>query len=287
MDVALARTFLEVVATGSFVAAAEALNVTQSTVSARIKSLEDQLGRRLFERSKAGAALTPAGEQFQRHASAMMRVWEQARLEVSLPEGYRAALTVGAHLSLWDGYLMAWLAGMRKRAPDIALRTQHGDSRALMQRLTEGTLDLGVMYRPESRPGLTVEQLFEDELVLVSTRRDTGSGLAADHIADGYVYVDWGPEFAADHAASFPQLSTPALYMELGSLSLAYLLANGGSGYFPRAVVEPHIAQGRLFRVRRAPVFAYPAYAVYAADNPGEALRAALDGLYGLGPAER
>lgn len=281
MDVGLARTFLEVVSTGSFVAAAEALNVTQSTVSARIKSLEDQLGKRLFERSKAGAALTAAGEQFQRHASAMMRVWEQARLEVSLPEGYRAALTVGAHLSLWDGYLIGWLGAMRARAHDIALRIQHGDSRTLMQRLTEGTLDLGVMYRPESRPGLTVEQLFEDELVLVSTR-----GAAADGLAEGYVYVDWGPEFRADHAASFPQLSTPALYMELGSLSLAYLLANGGSGYFPRAVVEPHIAAGRLFRVKRAPVFAYPAYAVYAADSASEALRTALEGLHRLGAAE-
>ncbi len=65
MDVNLARTFLMVAETGSFIDAARKMNVTQSTVSARIKGLEDLLGRPLFRRSKTGATPTPAGEQFQ------------------------------------------------------------------------------------------------------------------------------------------------------------------------------------------------------------------------------
>ena len=60
MDINLARTFLEVLASGSFGAAAERLHLTQTAVSARIRALEDQLGRRLFVRNKAGARLTPA-----------------------------------------------------------------------------------------------------------------------------------------------------------------------------------------------------------------------------------
>ena len=55
MDVTLARTFLTVMDTGSFVLAAERLHVTQSTISSRIKTLEDLLGRSLFDRSKSGA----------------------------------------------------------------------------------------------------------------------------------------------------------------------------------------------------------------------------------------
>ena len=70
MDIDLARTFLAVVDSGSFVEAANRVNVTQSTVSARIRSLEELIGKSLFERSKAGAALTPSGYQFQRHAQA-------------------------------------------------------------------------------------------------------------------------------------------------------------------------------------------------------------------------
>ena len=68
MDTELARTFLVVVAAGSFVAAAERLHVTQSTVSTRIQRLEEKLGAELFVRNKSGTTLTSAGRQFQPHA---------------------------------------------------------------------------------------------------------------------------------------------------------------------------------------------------------------------------
>src|SRR3546814_10770549 len=68
MDISVARTFLEVVKTGSFVSAAANLNLTQTAVSARIRVLEDQLDRPVFTRNKAGAKLTPAGEQFLRRS---------------------------------------------------------------------------------------------------------------------------------------------------------------------------------------------------------------------------
>ena len=60
MDITLARTFLEIVTTGNFLRAAERLHVTQTAVSARMRALEELLGRKLFVRNKAGASLTPA-----------------------------------------------------------------------------------------------------------------------------------------------------------------------------------------------------------------------------------
>src|SRR3546814_3676476 len=64
--------------------------------------------------------------------------------------------------------------------------------------LVEGRLDIAVMYAPQSRPGLTVETLFEERLILVST--DPAS---RPEPGPGYVYIDWGPEFYARHSASF------------------------------------------------------------------------------------
>jgi LysR family transcriptional regulator, flagellar master operon regulator len=274
MDIELARTFLAVVEAGSFVSAAERVHVTQSTVSMRIKALEEQLGKLLFQRSKAGATLTPAGTHFEKHALAMVRVWEQARLEVSLPEGYHAALTVGGQYSLWDGFLLQWLSRMRAKVPEIAIRTQMGLSNILMQHLVEGTLDLGVMYTPQSRPGFEVEMLFEEELVLVSSEKRP-----PDRPGRNYVYVAWGPEFQADHSLNFSDLSTPGLYMELGSLSLRYLLENRASGYFPKRLVLPYLEGGSLKLVTSAPVFSYPAYAVYPAYGDPDLLGPALDNL--------
>ena len=85
MDIELARTFLEVVSTGSFIRASARLNVAQTTVSARIRLLEQQLGRPLFVRNKSGASLTPAGEQFLRHAPALVQLWQRTRYQVAVP----------------------------------------------------------------------------------------------------------------------------------------------------------------------------------------------------------
>ena len=76
------------------------LNVAQTTVSARIRNLEQQLGRTLFVRHKGGASLTPAGEQFLRHAPMFVQLWQRTLHQVAVPPGRRAVLTVGSEVSL-------------------------------------------------------------------------------------------------------------------------------------------------------------------------------------------
>ena len=274
MDVTLAKTFLAVVETGSFVEAANRVYVTQSTVSARIKTLEEQLGKILFVRSKSGALLTPAGVLFQKHAQAMVRVWEHARLEIALPEGYKASVTVGGQYSLWDGYLLEWVAAIRKRLPQVAIRGEMGFSDKLMLGLIDGTLDLAVMYMPQARPGIKVQLLFEDELVLV-----TGDVNSDQMTIDNYVLIDWGPEFRADHALNFPEISVPGTHLQLGSLSVQYLIQNNSSGYVPRRTAARHVKSGALKLVPRAPVFSYPAYAVFPNDADTDHLQVMLDEL--------
>lgn len=259
MDITLARTFLDIVAAGSFVRAAERLHVTQTAVSARVRTLEDHLGARLFVRNKAGATLTPAGEQFVRHARMLVQVWERARHQVAVPPGRSSVLTIGCEVSLWDPLLLDWLLRMRTEAPQLALRTQVGFPQDLVEQVMAGALDIAVVYAPPQRPGLRIELLIEEKLVLVTTRR---RGRAID--PDDYVYVDWGPEFAAQHALAFPDLANAGVIAGLGPLGREYILAAGGSGYIRLAVVRGHLESKRLHRVPGAPEFLYPAYAVFA-----------------------
>ena len=274
MDVDLARTFIAITETGSFLRAADRVCVTQSTVSARIKALEDRLGKTLFERSKSGATLTIAGQQFLKHAQAMVRVWEHARLEIALPDGYESSLTVGGQYSLWAEFLVDWLANVRTAHPQIAVRAQLGFSDSLMVQLIDGTLDLGVMYSPQARPGFEVDLLFEDELLLVASHPSNSK-----EPAQNYVMIDWGPEFRADHALNYPDISTPGTYLELGALSVDYLLKVGGAGYMPKRLVDEQIRNGQLHIVSDAPVFSYPAYAVYSADLEEEIVKPMINGL--------
>lgn len=274
MDISHIRTFLAVAEAGSFLGAAEIVHVTQSTVSVRIRTLEDRLGAYLFDRGKNGAILTPSGTQFLRHASAMVRLWDQARMDVGISTGHESILRVGGQVSLWDGYLIPWLVWMRRNAPNVALRAEMGHALALTQQLVDGSLDFAVMYRPQYRPGFVAEQIFEEEIILVSTEKGK-----KDVFDDSYVLSYWGPEFQADHALSFPEITTPALSMDLGTRGIEYLLLNGGSCYIPRRIVHQKLASETLWHVPDTPVFKYPAYVMYSQSIEEDLVSCVMTGL--------
>lgn len=274
MDITLARTFLEIAAAGSFQRAAERLHVTQTAVSARVRTLEDLLGRKLFSRNKSGASLTSAGEQFMRYAQTLVQVWERARHQVAVPPGRRAVVTVGGELSLWNPLLLDWLIWMRQAAPQLALRAEVGLPESLVNQVAEGILDIAVVYAPQQRPGLKIELLIEEKLVLVTTSRRGQAQRATD-----YVFVDWGPDFAARHNLAFPQLSNAGTFVGLGPLGLQYILEAGGSGYFRMNVVRPYLASGQLRLVPGAAEFAYPAHAVFSEEADAQVVTPALVGL--------
>lgn len=269
-------TFLEIASCGNFNRAAENLHVTQSTVSARVKTMEADFGRPLFTRSHSGVELTSAGHHFRRYALGIQRLWQQAHQEVTLPEGFRTVLALGTQVSLWDRLVLMWIPRMRSKAHDVALRVEADYSSSLMRQLSDGLLDIGVMYTPRQSPGMVVEDLFEETLISVTTRqRDVSEGWIED-----YVFVDWGDEFRAKHGEAFPDMKTPAVSVGLGALGLQYILENGGSGYFPTRVVEPLIEQGKLFLVKGAPSVQRPAYVVYTSSPKEEKLlQLALDEL--------
>lgn len=280
MDTELARTFLTVATSGNFLAAASRLHVTQSTVSARIATLEMQLGARLFQRGRNGAELTAAGKRFLRHAKNLVRTVEQARHDVGLPQGFNSVLTLSARIALWQGFLPHWTAWMRLAMPHVSLRLEIGFEADIMQGLVEGTIDIGLMYTPVSRSGLVVEKLFDEKLLLVTNDRDR------PWPDPDYVHIDWGPEFHAQYAEHYASAPPPALVANVGWLGLQQLLTSGGSVYLPQRLVRRHIENGELWRVAQAAVFKLPAYVVHPAGDSGSALKHALDGLFTLAREE-
>jgi DNA-binding transcriptional LysR family regulator len=276
MDIDQARTFLAIAAHGSFLEASTRLHVTQSTVSARIQHLEADLGARLFVRNRAGASLTPAGRRFLQHAKTLVLTVEQARHDVGLPSRYSATIRVGGRIALWEGFLPRWVGWMRDTAADVSIRSEIGFEEDLMRRLVEGTLDIALMYTPSHAPGLVVEHLFDEKLVLVSSRRDTRWP------DEDYIYVEWGPGFYARHRESYPDLERPSQVVNIGWLGVQLILANGGCCFLPVRMAQPFIDDGRLYQVVDGPEFPHPAYMVFPREADSDALRMALHGLRGL-----
>ena len=261
MDITLLKTFLEVAATGSFVSASERLYVTQSAVSLRIQRLEDSLGKPMFTRSKAGAELTNAGREFERYALSMIRVWEEARQQVAIPEGFTRSLTIGAQYSLWPRLGFRWIDGLQRAAPDLNIRAELGMPDRLTRLLVEGIMQVGLLYMPQIRPGLKVEKVMEEELLLVASWPTAGV-----HSLDNYVFVDWGPEFVAAHAQALPEMTNPGLTFSLGAMVAEYVINRRASAYLPARYVKKYIDSGQLHLVPDAPRFPYPVWGVWRDD---------------------
>ncbi|SDI44366.1 LysR family transcriptional regulator [Pseudomonas panipatensis] len=266
MDIDLARTFLEIARGGSFVAAAERLHVTQTTVTARVHNLEAQLGCRLFLRSRSGARLTAEGERFLGYANQLVQTWEAARRDLPLPAGYREVLNIGGEVSLSNPLMLNWTVRLRERMPALALHAEIGNGEHLQQQLEHGLLDAALVYRPDYWPGMQVEQLLEEKLIMVRSAE----------WPEPYIYIDWGPEFRRQHDAALPDKTHAATSFNLGPLALQHLLQCGGSGYFRTRVVHSYLAAGVLQRVERAPEFIYPTYLVYSREKDSPTLQRAL-----------
>lgn len=273
MDIDQVKTFLAVAAHGSFLEAAKRVHVTQSTVSVRIQGLERDLNARLFVRNRSGATLTPEGRRFLRHAKTLVLTLEQARHDVGLPSRFRARITVGARIALWDGFLPRWAGRMREQAPDVSLSSEIGFEDDLMRRIVEGTLDLALMYTPQHSAGVQIEHLFDETLLLVTS--DPGRG----GLDDGYVYVNWGPTFYAQHRKAYPDLERPAQTANIGWLGLQLILANGGSCFVPDRVAAPYLRAGCLYPVPESPRLSLPAYVVYPTESESPVLASALSTL--------
>ncbi|MCP1478876.1 DNA-binding transcriptional LysR family regulator [Pseudomonas chlororaphis] len=269
MDIDLARTFLQIVRSGSLIAAAERLHLTQTAISARVQNLEGQLNCKLFVRNRAGARLTADGEAFIVYANQLVQTWEAAQRDLPLLAGYRNVLHIGGEVSLCNPLMLNWVRRLRQAIPSHAVRSQIAEGASLQRQLELGVLDAALVFQPVYGPGLQVEQLLEEKLILV---RLAGR-------PEPYVYIDWGEDFRRQHDAALPDQAKAAVGFNLGPLALQFILEGGGSGYFRTRVVQSYLDSGVLERVEKAPEFNFPTYLLYARERDSAQLQQAFEVL--------
>ncbi|SDI11517.1 DNA-binding transcriptional regulator, LysR family [Pseudomonas flavescens] len=265
MDIDLTRTFLQIVRSGSFIAAAERMHVTQTAITARIQKLESHLGSTLFVRNRAGARLTADGEAFVAYANRIVQTWEAAQRDLPLPDGFHNVIHIGGEPSLCNPLMLRWVSAIREAIDGYAVRAQIGEGADLSRQLDVGVLDAALVYQPSYWPGMQVEQVLEEKLVLVEAANP-----------EPYVYIDWGESFRQQHDRALPDKARPSVSFNLGPLALQYILEHGGAGYFRSRVVQRYLDGGVLRRVARAPEFSFPTYLVYSRERDSVALQQAF-----------
>lgn len=245
--------FLEIARQRNLSRAAEVLHITQPALTARLHLLEAELGTPLFDRSHRGMRLTHAGRGFLPYAERAAEALEAGRTLVGEhARGAAGQLTIGTAPAVGAYVLPGLLARYVERFAAIRLVVRTGHSEAIADLVARGELDIGLI-REIYIPGVLIQPLYEDELVLVVPPAHEFARLGridVDHLADATLVL-------FDRTSSYYDLTNaifraagvaPRSIIELDNIEAAKQVVKQGLGValLPVTAIAADIARGAL-----------------------------------------
>jgi len=257
MQIELIETFLDLCETKSFNQTAERLEVTQSTVSGRIKSLEKTIGARLFSRSRSGTSLTTQGLRFEPHARGLRHNWITALNAARDTAISGVTMRVGLQHDLVNTDIRGLIDRFRTVFPQTAFLFEADYSGQMCADLVSGTQDVAVLYSPKTQPDLYFEMLGEVRYLMVSTHAQT----MADVDPSSYILANYAPAFMQSHAALLPDLMQAWLSIGQNAAMVDLLTSLSGTAYVRQDSANQLVALGTCQAVKDAPVITQPIFA--------------------------
>ena len=260
MDTELLKTFLEVSRTRHFGRAAEALYLTQSAVSFRIRQLENQLGVNLFTRHRNNIRLTAAGEKLLPYAETLMNTWQAARKEGANTSRHNE-FSIGASASLWECMLNGWLGRLyQSQEPQSSLQFEAriAQRQSLVKQLHERQLDLLITTETPKMDEFSSQLLGYFTLALYcSSPSQTKDEL-------NYLRLEWGPDFQQHEAGLIAGDEVPVLTTSSAELARQQLSVIKGFSWLP---VNWAKTKSDLHTVTDSTTLSRPLYAVWLQNS--------------------
>lgn len=257
MDTELLKTFLEVSRTRHFGRAAEALYLTQSAVSFRIRQLENQLGVNLFTRHRNNIRLTAAGEKLLPYAETLMNTWQAARKEVSQTSQHNE-FSIGASASLWECMLNNWLGQLYQAHTTMQFEARIAQRQSLVKQLHERQLDLLITTEAPKMDEFSSLLLGHFTLALYCA---SPSSLKADL---NYLRLEWGPDFQQHETELLAADDVPMLTTSSAVLAKQQLSALEGCSWLPVSWAR---TQEGIHTVSDSSTLSRPLYAIWLQNS--------------------
>ncbi|WP_282701652.1 LysR family transcriptional regulator [Streptomyces sp. CC219B] len=261
MDTRLLRTFAALARTGNFTATAAELHLAQSTVTVHVRTLEKDLGTRLFDRLPRGTVLTDAGRRLLTGAEAVLEAEERLRATAAASGGgpVTGRVVIGAGETLCSARLPGVIAALRRTHPEVEIHLHPTGTTDAVEGLRSGRLDLALLLEEKAEyADLTAERLAAEPLVLVTApghplAGGDGSGIGWEELSREHVFLhEQGCSYSDRLARDL--LAVPGAQPRLtrfGSIEAARSCVAAGLGLtlLPRVTVEGALSEGRLAEV--------------------------------------
>lgn len=242
------EAFLAIVSTQNLTKAAEILHISQSSVSQRLKALEQELGFLLIERNRGlkKITLTPQGEEFILLAEKWNHLWQETR---SLQLNPSLALAIGAVDSMNTYVLPAVYQRMLANSPNLRLSIITGHSNELYDLMDRKTIDIAFVLQEREVKNIEVSP-FISEAMVVLRLKPQGSPLATrvhPHDLDPGEEIrhDWFPAYQLWHNKWWDPLGPSRLFVSTGPMVLPMLQTPGHWAVVPLSIARSAAAGGK------------------------------------------
>jgi DNA-binding transcriptional LysR family regulator len=256
LELAQLEAFLQVAHHRSFSRAAEALFLTQPSVTARIQSLEREIGERLFERTGRSVTLTDAGHAFIPHAQrALTAVQEGTDAIEAVRHGDIGSIRIGASSSIATYVLPGILKHFRETRPRVHVHISTGTSEDIIERLLSGELHVAIV-RLTQHPEVESVHLYNDDLSLVVAPdhpfASKGRVTVAEAGREPFLFFERSSSYHSLIYSMFLRVGVvPESVMELDSMETTKHMVEAGIGIaiLPVVSIERESRNGTLTRV--------------------------------------
>lgn len=258
MNIENIEAFIYVCQLGSFNKAAEALYLTQPSVTARIQSLEREINIKLFHRNGNKISLTEKGEYFFPHAQKILQSYQEAKYglqQAAIPYD----LVIGSALSISNNILPEILPSFKSEFKDVRIKIVTGHSQDILQKVINKEVDFGIV-RTETHPQVESIRLYNDPIGLFVPRNHIflkEEKVTIEHVSkQPLIFFDYGSmDWLMIHRLFSSNDVSPNISLEVDNMETAKNLVIQGMGisFLPEHCVKQELENGELIRVEMEP----------------------------------
>lgn len=252
MDFEQLKTFVSLANNKNFTRTAEEMNVVQSTVTARVKLLEGEVGEQLFIRKTRNVEITNAGKTFLSYAIQTLEIMNEGIKTTRIQSNFNNNLVIGGMNSLWDTPIFDQINSYQSCNPETAMRLITGHSKDIIEKIQYGLIDVGFVYNPSHSPLYNIHTIREEPIVLVGSAQlveKLGSIKSEDIKNIPFIHYNWGTEFSEWFEMEIGKHETMRYRVDHTGVAVRLLLSGEGIGFMLGSIIESYKREGLLMQV--------------------------------------